>query len=201
MAPTPPLDAARLADAAAYALAAHAGQVRKGTMIPYASHLLAVGALVLEHGGDTDQAMAALLHDVVEDRGAAHRAVIAARYGARVAAMVEACTDADTVPKPPWRARKEAYLAHLEHVPAEALLVSLADKVHNARAIAADLGAEGPGVFARFRGGREGTLWYYRALAGAFARLRPGRLAAALATAVSAMEAAVDVGPPRDAPG
>ncbi|WP_426960300.1 HD domain-containing protein [Muricoccus radiodurans] len=180
-----------LAEASSYAIAAHAGQVRKGTTIPYAAHLLAVCALVLEHGGDSEQAAAALLHDVVEDCGAGHRQAIAERFGPRVAMIVEACTDADVLPKPPWRARKEAYLAHLAEAPSDALLVSLADKVHNARAIVGDLRAEGMSVFDRFRGGVDGTVWYYTALAEAFSRLLPGRLSETLASEVRLMASIV----------
>ena len=178
---------ARLADAAALAFQVHADQLRKGTDIPYVSHLLAVAALVLEHGGAEEQACAALLHDAIEDGGAAWETVIAERFGPRVAGIVRACTDADTQPKPPWRARKEAYLAHLETAPADVLLVSAADKLHNARAIAADLRAHGQAVFDRFTAGREGTLWYYGALSAVFSRRLPGALPRELAAAVADM--------------
>ncbi|MFL1462061.1 HD domain-containing protein [Roseococcus sp. DSY-14] len=178
-----------LAEAASLAFRLHGPQRRKGTAIPYVSHLMAVAALVLEHGGDEEQAVAALLHDAIEDCGAEHEAEIAARFGPRVAAIVRACTDAEVLPKPPWRARKEAYLAHLEGAGADALLVSACDKLHNARAIVEDLRELGPGMMARFNAGRDGTLWYYRALAEAFARLLPGRLSAELGRAVTEMEA------------
>ena len=170
----------RLADAAALAFTLHATQRRKGTSIPCIAHLMSVSALVLEHGGDEDQAIAGLLHDAIEDMGAEQEPVIAARFGPRVAAIVRACTDADTLPKPPWRARKEAYLAHLEHAPAEILLVSACDKLHNARAIVSDLRTHGPGMFGRFNAGQKGTLWYYDALATVFSRRLPGPLAAEL---------------------
>ena len=155
---TPPNRWARLADAATLAFRIHAGQLRKGTATPYVSHLLAVAALVLEHGGDEDQACAALLHDAVEDGGAEWEAAIRDGFGPRVAAIVRACTDADTRPKPPWRARKEAYLAHLAGEGPDALLVSAADKLHNARAIMSDLRTHGPGMFCRFNAGQAGTL-------------------------------------------
>ena len=184
----------RLADAAALAFQIHADQLRKGTDIPYVSHLLAVAALVLEHGGDEGQACAALLHDAVEDGGAAWETVIAERFGSRVAGIVRACTDADTQPKPPWRARKEAYLAHLETAPPDALLVSAADKLHNARAIAADLRAHGQAVFNRFNAGREGTLWYYEALSAVFLRRLPGALPQELAAAIADMRRLAGVG-------
>lgn len=178
----------RLAEAATYALAIHARQERKGAGTPYVAHLLGVSSLVLEHGGDEDQAIAGLLHDAIEDVGAEQEQVIAARFGPRVAAIVRACTDADTVPKPPWRARKEAYLAHLEQAGRDALLVSAADKLYNARAIVTDLRALGPATFSRFTAGMDGTLWYYRALSDALLRLLPGPLASELAEAVAEME-------------
>lgn len=177
----------RLADATALALRIHAEQVRKGTATPYVSHLLAVAAIVLEHGGDEDLACAALLHDAVEDGGIAWEAVIASRFGPRVASVVRACTDADTLPKPPWRARKEAYLAHLDTEGPDALLVSAADKLHNARSIVSDLRTHGPAMFTRFNAGQDGTLWYYGALAGVFARRLPGPLARDLTDAVAEM--------------
>jgi GTP pyrophosphokinase len=157
------MSASRFAAALAYAALVHARQRRKGTNIPYISHLMSVSALVMEFGGDEDQAIAGLLHDVLEDCGAWHEAVIRAEFGGRVAEIVVACTDG--VPdasgaKPPWRERKQRYLAHLEDASDDVLLVSACDKLHNARAIAADLAA-GHDVFARFKAGREGTLWYY----------------------------------------
>lgn len=177
-----------LADAAALAFHLHGTQLRKGTDIPYLAHLMAVSALVLEHGGDEEQAVAGLLHDVLEDCGSAHEETIAARYGSRVAAIVRGCTDADVIPKPPWRARKEAYLAHLENAGPDVLLVSACDKLHNACAIVQDLRVHGPSMMGRFNAGREGTLWYYRRLSDAFARLLPGRLAEELGRAVGEME-------------
>ena len=173
----------RLQAAIAYALQAHAGQVRKGTAIPYASHLLAVCAIVQEHGGDEDLACAAMLHDTIEDCGATHGPAIEARFGPRVAAVVRACSDTDVQPKPPWQARKEAYLAHLEHADRDTLLVSCADKLHNARAIAADLRTHGPATLARFNAPAGGTAWYYGALAEVFARRLPGPLAREMALA------------------
>jgi (p)ppGpp synthase/HD superfamily hydrolase len=167
----------RLHDAIAYALAAHAGQVRKGTAIPYCSHLLAVCAIVQEHGGDDDLACAAMLHDTIEDCGAAHGPAIEAQFGPRVDGVVRACSDTDTQPKPPWQARKEAYLAHLEEADADTLLVSCADKLHNARAIAMDLRTQGPTMLGRFNAPAGGTAWYYQALAEVFARRLPGPLA------------------------
>jgi (p)ppGpp synthase/HD superfamily hydrolase len=160
---------ARFEEALIFATRLHARQVRKGTSIPYVAHLLAVASLVLEQGGDEDQTIAALLHDAAEDQGG--RATlddIRRRFGDRVAEIVEGCTDAFTTPKPPWRGRKEAYLAHLPQASAAVRLVSAADKLHNARAILADYRQLGEAVWRRFNSGREGTLWYYRALVGAF---------------------------------
>jgi GTP pyrophosphokinase len=178
----------RLSEATAFALTLHADQLRKGTDIPYIAHLLSVAALVLEHGGDEDLAVAGLLHDAVEDCGAEHEAVIAERFGDRVAAVVRDCTDADTFPKPPWQARKQAYLEHLEVASGDALLVSACDKLHNARAIVSDLQTHGPVMFERFKAGQEGTLWYYRALANLFGHRLPGPLSRELIETVTTME-------------
>ena len=171
----------RLQHAISYAFTAHAGQVRKGTMIPYASHLLAVCAIVQEHGGDEDLACAAMLHDTIEDCGAAHGPAIEAQFGPRVARVVRDCSDTEVQPKPPWQARKEAYLAHLEEADADTLLVSCADKLHNARAIVTDLRTHGPAMLGRFNAPSGGTSWYYQALAEVFARRMPGPLARELA--------------------
>lgn len=177
---------ARLADATAFALATHANQVRKGTAIPYASHLLAVSSLVLEHGGDEDQAIAGLLHDSIEDQGVSP-ALLRDRFGERVARIVVDCTDADIQPKPPWRQRKERYLAHLEHVAVDSLLVSAADKLHNARAIVMDAKTHGLALFDRFSQPRESTLWYYQSLATVFAARLPSPLARELGQVVDDM--------------
>ena len=177
----------RLSQGVAFALTIHAAQTRKGTDTPYISHLLAVAGIVLEHGGDEDQAIAALLHDAVEDQGAHQEPVIAARFGPRVARIVRGCTDADTLPKPPWHARKQAYLDHLAEAGPDVLLVSAADKLHNARAICADLKQHGAAVFDRFKGGQDGTLWYYIELVQRFRWLMPGPLTSELAAAVGAM--------------
>lgn len=159
----------RFDDALAYASRIHRDQRRKGTDIPYISHLLGTAAIALENGADEDQAIAALLHDAVEDQGGAARlADIRARFGDRVAEIVDHCTDTDIEPKPPWRARKEAYVVSLAHKPADLLAVSLADKTHNAGAIVADLAAVGDAVWGRFKGGRDGSLWYYQSLVTAF---------------------------------
>ncbi len=160
-------------EAMTYAAQLHATQLRKGTSIPYLAHLLSVSSLVLEHGGSEDEAIAALLHDAIEDQGRDGLTAreIAARFGATVLAIVEGCTDAEGTagqPKPPWRVRKEGYVAHLRHASAETRLVSAADKLHNARAILGDLRERGESLWARFSGGRDGVLWYYRALVNAY---------------------------------
>lgn len=182
----------RFGSALSFAENAHRNQTRKGTTIPYVAHLLAVAALVLEQGGDEDQAIAALLHDAVEDQGGLQMAERIRRlFGDRVADMVLACTDSVVIPKPSWRARKEAYVAGIAAKPAGALLVVLADKTHNATAIAEDRRVIGDAIWDRFTGGREGTLWYYRALAGALAARMPGPLSDRLARVVAELEAPV----------
>ena len=162
-----------LAQALAFAIHKHGPQVRKGTSIPYVTHLMAVSARVGESGGSEDEMIAALLHDVVEDAGGAPvLEEIRLRFGAPVAAIVAGCTDDDSGgEKAPWLERKRTYLAHLVGAPLPVLRVSCADKLHNARSIARDLRDHGPAVFKRFRADREGTLWYYRSLARLFAAL------------------------------
>ena len=165
----------KLGQALALAVQAHDGQMRKGTAIPYIAHPMGVASIALEFGASEDQAIAALLHDALEDGGPHYAPLIEAQFGAAVLALVQACTDG--VPdasgaKADWGERKRAYLAHLAQAPDEVLLVSGADKLHNARAIVSDLITIGPEVFKRFKAGREGTLWYYRALADVFTRRR-----------------------------
>lgn len=148
-----------------YALQVHRQQVRKGSQIPYFSHLLSCAALVMESGGDEDQTIAALLHDVAEDQGGNSRLVeIEALFGERVRRIVEGCSDTLESPKPPWRERKEKYLEHLMKADSDVLLVSLADKVHNLRTIYLDHQRLGDQVWDRFRGGKAGSLWYFRSL-------------------------------------
>lgn len=153
-----------------YAVDAHAGQVRKGSGAPYTAHLLAVAALVLEHGGDEEIAIGALVHDAAEDQGGRKRLVdIRDRFGDRVADIVAGCSDTFETPKPPWRDRKEAYLDHLTEAPADVLLVSAADKLHNARSLLEDHREQGDEIWAWFRTeNAEDQLWYYRSLVKAF---------------------------------
>lgn len=177
----------RYDDAFRYAHALHRAQRRKGTAVPYISHLMAVSSLVLEHGGNEDQAIAGLLHDAAEDQGG--RATlddIRGRFGDAVADIVADCTDSWSEPKPLWRARKEAYIATLAEKPRTSLLVSLADKTHNAEAILQDYRVEGERLWPRFSGGLEGTSWYYAELARFFADALPGGLSDRLARAVGA---------------
>ncbi len=155
----------RFEEALVYAAHLHAGQQRKATEIPYVAHLLSVTALVLEDGGDEDQAIAALLHDAVEDQGGLPTLdEIRCRFGDRVADFVDACTDTYETPKPPWRGRKETYIARLRLASPEVRRISLADKLHNARTILAALSQGKHDIWARFNGGEEGTLWYYHTL-------------------------------------
>ena len=159
---------ARFDVALSYAAQAHAGHCRKGTTIPYISHPLAVAALVMESGGDEDEIIAALLHDTAEDAGGEGRlADIRVRFGERVADIVDGCSDAygqagSGVEKPDWLPRKRKHLKHLEQATRSVLLVSAADKLHNARAVLGDYRTVGEQLWSRFNGGREGTLWYYR---------------------------------------
>lgn len=157
----------RFGEAVSYATAAHAGQRRKGTAIPYIYHPVAVSALVMENGGTEDQAIAALLHDVIEHCGPHHAPIIAERFGASVLTIVKDLTDeaSDMAgQKPPWRERKLAYLAHLATASESSVLVSAADKLHNALAIKADFDELGESVFDRFSKPRADTFWYYCSL-------------------------------------
>jgi GTP pyrophosphokinase len=197
---------ARFDRALAFASELHRTQTRKGTEIPYLSHVLAVAAIAIEHGATEDEAIAALLHDSIEDQSEAHggaaalRAEIRQRFGDEVLAIVEGCTDADTVPKPPWKARKVAYLEHLKVAPAPVLLVAGADKLHNARSIVSELLADGDRVWKRFNGGKDGSLWYYRAVCEVLLERFPGRLSEELARTVLEMSALAAPRPPSAGP-
>jgi (p)ppGpp synthase/HD superfamily hydrolase len=191
----------RFSEALVVAAEMHAGQLRKGSPVPYIAHLMGVAAIALEHGADEEEGIAALLHDAIEDApeslGAdGVRGVIGGRFGGRVLAIVEGCTDADSTPKPPWRRRKEAYVAHLWDADASTLLVSAADKLHNVRTILRDHHLEGDRVFERFSrsAGKRGTIGYYRGLANLFRARREagserfGNLVDLLAEAVDELE-------------
>lgn len=160
----------RLVGALSVAATLHANQVRKGTRIPYLSHLLGTCAIALEHGANEDQAIAALLHDALEDVQPLAVAVAAVdAFGPEVHRIVRACTDATEHPKPVWRARKERYLTHLAQQDHAVLLVSASDKLHNARTIVSDVHAHGQLLWERFNAPREDTVWYYNALVDAYA--------------------------------
>ena len=190
-APPEPAYTERMHDALAAGARLHKHQLRKGTTIPYLTHLLGTCSIALEYGANEDQAIAALLHDVIEDVEPADLArTEVAKFGPEVLRIVEACTDTDAHPKPPWRQRKEAYIAHIGGTNAAVLLVSASDKLHNATAIVHDLHRHGPSVWDRFNAPRDDTLWYYRALVDAF-RANPAHqpdLIAELDRAVTEME-------------
>jgi GTP pyrophosphokinase len=160
---------ARFEDAVSYAAKAHADQVRKGSGVPYVAHLLGVAALVLEDRGGEDEAIAALLHDAVEDQGGPTRLEdIRGRFGERVAEIVEGCSDSireEGQPKADWWERKCAHLDHLAHVDgdlaAPLLRVSMADKLSNLRATVRDAGLNGDGFWKVFKHGAASQLWYY----------------------------------------
>lgn len=182
----------RFEQALIFAARKHAGQTRKATAVPYIAHLLSVAGLVLEAGGDEDLAIAALLHDVVEDCGGAPMLEEVRRsFGERVARVVQGCTDTDLDPKPPWRQRKEDYLKHLRTADYDIRLVSAADKLHNARSILADYREIGDSVWERFTGKRDGTLWYYRSLLDEFRKRDANPLVNQLERVVKELEAAV----------
>lgn len=188
----------RFSAALCFAARLHAGQTRKGTDIPYLAHLLAVASLVLEHGGDEDEAIAALLHDAIEDQAAYHggamalRSQIVARFGREVGAIVDACTDAEVIPKPPWRERKERYIRHMQEAASAGVhRVSCADKLHNARALVRDFREQGDWVWARFSETDPAQhLWYYRSLLDAYrvAGSAPHALVAELAQTLDELQ-------------
>ena len=156
-------------EALIYATRVHGGQLRKKTKVPYIGHLLGVTAIAMEYGANETEAIAALLHDAVEDCGGPERQnEIEEKFGSEVGEIVAGCTDSDQTPKPPWRQRKERYIAHLESASASTRLVSASDKLHNTRAILHNLREEGEQVWDRFKAGKKGALWYYRSLITAF---------------------------------
>ncbi|HEY3842932.1 MAG TPA: HD domain-containing protein [Acidimicrobiales bacterium] len=167
----------------------HRTQKRKSTEIPYISHLMTVSALVLENGGTEDEAIAALLHDAVEDQGGlATLQRIREEFGDTVADVVMELSDTVETPKPPWRARKEQYLRHLEVAPLSVLRVSAADKRHNARSIVKDYLLVGDDLWNRFSAPAAEQIWYYRSLADVFRRRLGGSLASELSRAVADLE-------------
>ncbi|MGI8998363.1 MAG: HD domain-containing protein [Candidatus Limnocylindria bacterium] len=172
--PPHPVFGDRFTDAFRYAVHLHARQARKGTPIPYVTHVMTVCSLVLEDGGDENQAIAALLHDGPEDQGGQPILdEIRRRFGDEVATLVEGLTDTLESPKPKWGSRKEAYLARLQHEPISVLRVSLADKLHNLRSVAVDHAALGEALWGRFNAGRPQQEWYFGALLAVFERRLP----------------------------
>lgn len=170
----------------------HASQYRKLSDVPYVAHLLAVASLVLEHGGSEDEAIAALLHDAVEDQGgAATRAVILTEFGPEVTAIIDGCTDTDQEPKPPWRARKEQHVAHVAAASPSVRLVVAADKLHNVRSLTNELRTHGASVWQHFKGSHEGTLWYNREMLSALRKDGANALVEELARAIEELERVV----------
>jgi (p)ppGpp synthase/HD superfamily hydrolase len=187
---TRPVPSGRFVEALSFAIEAHGDQRRKGGDIPYVAHLLGVASLVLEAGGDEDMAIAGLLHDTIEDTDTtAHK--INDHFGERVAGIVEACTDAHEQPKPPWQERKERYLSHLKssETSIDVLVVSRADKLHNARAILLDYRHVGERIWSRFKEGPEQQLWYYRSLVDIFAERLPAPMTDELSRVVDELAA------------
>jgi (p)ppGpp synthase/HD superfamily hydrolase len=171
-------------------------QSRKGKDTPYVAHLMAVCAIVLENGGDEEEAIAALLHDAVEDQGGRPTLeAIRIKFGDRVAGIVLECSDSEGDPKPPWRLRKQTYIDHIAHMTPGARIVSLADKIHNARSVLNDFRREGESTWARFKGRREGTLWYYAELARKFMEVKQDPMAQELQRIVDLLEREAGTGP------
>ncbi len=167
----------------------HRHQFRKSSQTPYIAHLLAVSSLVLEYGGNENEAIAALLHDAVEDQGGLPTLEkIRAEFGEEVAEIVEGCTDAYTIPKPPWKERKVAYIAHLADASASVQLVSCTDKLHNARSILKDYRQLGDELWNRFAGGKDGTLWYYRAIVDVLQKVNSNAIVAELDRVITEIE-------------
>jgi len=168
---------ARFDEAFRYAHEAHASQVRKGTAVPYLGHLMGVASIVLDDGGNEDEAIAALLHDAAEDAGGRGRLEdIRATFGDAVATIVEDCTDSWVTPKEPWTERKQKYIQHARTLAPPSLRVSAADKVHNAYAILRDLRNIGDGIWERFQGGPDDVLAYYQSLVRSYREAGGGRL-------------------------
>ncbi|MBN2024701.1 MAG: bifunctional (p)ppGpp synthetase/guanosine-3',5'-bis(diphosphate) 3'-pyrophosphohydrolase [Pirellulales bacterium] len=179
----------RFTEALAFTCRLHAPQRRKVSGAPYVAHLLRVAGMVLEYAATEDEAIAALLHDAIEDQGGpAARATIRHRFGDEVAALVDECTDTDERPKPPWRERKETFLARLPRASRAARLIVAADKLDNVRSLLRARREHGESIWDHFRGGRDGMLWYFRRVVNALAPLDPSPLVEELARAVGELE-------------
>src|SRR5947208_11955849 len=184
-----------------YATRIHGGQLRKKTRIPYIAHILGVCAIAMEYGANETEAIAALLHDAVEDCGGEKRLRdIQGKFGKAVARIVDGCTDTDQVPKPPWLERKKAYVAHVRPASLSTKLVSAADKLHNVRAILMDYRQEGEKLWSRFNGGKQGTLWYYRELVNAFTGKRIQPLVQEINRTLTELESLANKGVPVERP-
>lgn len=176
-------------EALQYAASIHSEQLRKGTEIPYVSHLLGVASIALEYGATEEEAIGALLHDAGEDQGGQARIDdIQKRFGVAVAEIVLGCTDTLEIPKPDWKTRKDKYIASLSKKTSSIRLVSAADKLHNARSILRDYLLFQEKLWTKFTGGKEGTLWYYRALVAAFKKIENSPLIDELDRVVSEIE-------------
>jgi (p)ppGpp synthase/HD superfamily hydrolase len=182
---------ARFATALVFAWEHHREQRRKASGAPYLGHLLGVAALVIDDGGSEDEAIAALLHDAIEDAAEPERVrhEIESRFGEEVVRIVVACSDSFEQPKRPWIERKRAFVDALHDLDPSVARVATADKLQNARALVAEVRSDGPAVFELFNGGRDGTLWYYRAVADRLSTVAPGPLADDLVRAVDELEA------------
>lgn len=183
----------RFEEALAYAARLHAAQCRKGGCVPYVSHLLAVASIAIEHGADEDEAIAALLHDALEDqpREGETRREIRDRFGERVLAIVQGCTDTEDSPKPGWRERKARFIAQIGAADASVRLVAASDKLHNVRSILLDYRRLGDGVWSRFTRRKDGTLWYYREVVKALRSAGTSPLVEELERAVRELDAEV----------
>ena len=189
----------RFCEALVYATSLHATQNRKLSGDPFVGHLLRVAGIAMEHGADEDEAIAALLHDAIEDQGgAATGRLIGERFGPRVAEIVAGCSDTDQTPKPPWRGRKERYLAHLREAPRSVRLISAADKLDNVRSLLLSYRAMGESVWEHFQGGREGTLWYFRSVVATLREAGDSLLVEQLASAVAELAELVAAHGPED---
>lgn len=190
-----PIYSERFSKAFVYAARLHSRQTRKGTNKPYIGHLMSVASIVIAYGGDEEMAIAALLHDAVEDAGGLKRLRdIRAKFGKRVARIVDGCTDAYGEPKPPWLERKKKYIARVTGEAGDTRLVSAADKLSNARDILEDVRADGVAAFERFTGKKDGTLWYYRTLVDVFREAGTNPLVEELDRVVTHLEELADPG-------
>lgn len=185
----------RFIEALTFATELHANQVRKGSGVPYISHLLGTASIALEYGANEEEAIAALLHDAIEDQGGAPtREEIRRRFGDRITAIVDGCTDSDAKSKPPWKQRKQAYIDSISTASASVRLVCAADKLYNARSVLKDYRIMGESLWQLFAGGKNGTLWYYRSMVKALRSRGESPLVAELDRVVSEIERLVFTG-------